>query len=81
MPIVPVALDLGFAEIERTGAAEFGEPIERFALRPEHRVDQMQAATRIGEDMRDEQALIDLVAVFRALLHQRALGRDAVAGR
>ena len=69
------ALDLRLAEIGKAGAAEFAEAVQRLALRLEHRVDQMHAAALVSEDMSEEQALIDLVALLGALLHQRALFR------
>ena len=68
-----LALDLGLAEIDKAAAAKFGEAIQRLTLGLEHRVDEMHTAALVGEDLREEQALIDLVAFLGALLHQRAL--------
>ena len=76
-----LALDFGFTEVGETGLAEFGDPIERLALGLEHRVDQMQAAALVGENLPDEQALLELAALLGALLHQRPLGIDLLAGR
>ena len=73
------ALNLGAAEVEETGAAEFGNPFQRLAPRLEHRVDEMQTAALVGENVGDEQPLIELAAFFRALLHQRPLGGDLLS--
>ena len=70
------ALDLGLAEVGKPAAAEFGEPLQRLALRLEHRVDEMHAAWLVGEDLREEQALIELAAFLGALLHQRPFRVD-----
>ena len=75
------ALDLGLAKIGKAGAAEFAKPVQRLALRLEHRVDQMHAAALVGEDMSEEQALIDLVALLGALLHQRTLFLEPLGRR
>ena len=75
------ALDLRLAEIGKAGAAEFAEAVQRLALGLEHGVDQMHAAALVSEDMSEEQALIDLVALLGALLHQRALFPEPLGRR
>ena len=47
-----LALGLRFAEVGEAALAEFGDPLQRFALRLEHRVDQMHAAALVGEHLR-----------------------------
>ena len=74
-----LALDLGFAEIDKSGLAELGDPLERLAPGLEHRVNEMHAAPLVGENLPDEQALIQLAAFLGALLLKRPLGVDRLA--
>ncbi|MCZ7643349.1 MAG: hypothetical protein M5U33_12570 [Pseudorhodoplanes sp.] len=61
------------AEIDKTAPPEFGEPVLRVALGPQHCVDHVKTALRIGENVRHEQTLVDLAPLFPGLALQRAL--------
>ena len=81
--VTDLALALGgrFAEIGEAALAEFGDPLQRFALGSEHGVNEMHAAAFVGEDLPEEQALIELAAFLGALLLQGPLSLDLLAGR
>ena len=54
--------------------------LERVGLGLGHRVEQMRADPRVGEQVREEHALVDLEALL-VLLEQLALGVDRRPGR
>src|SRR4029077_21172788 len=81
MADLALAFDPGQAEIGKAAAAKFGEFLQRLAFRLEHRLDEMHPAALVGEDLGEEQALIDLVAFLGDLLHQRAFLLDHLGRR
>jgi hypothetical protein len=66
-------------EVDRPRTAELGERRERFGLGLRHRVNQMSAATRVGEYLGEEDALVDLQSPL-VLLREPALGVDLGTG-
>ena len=71
--------DGGGAEVGVPGALVVGLVIERSLRRAQHHVDQVPARVRVGEDVAEQLALRDLVALF-VLLEALALALDHVAG-
>ena len=70
-----LALDLGRAEIESAVTQELGKRLGGFFARQQHRVAEMQAAGRIGEELIAQDALVDLNA-FLLRLAQLRFGGD-----
>ncbi len=66
-------------EVDCPRTAELGERRERLGLGLRHRVQQMGAATRVGEYLGEEDSLIDLQALL-VLLREPVLGVDLGAG-
>ncbi len=64
-------LDADFAEIKRAIRIEFFQRVGGFRPRKEHGVAQMTPGGFIGEDVGEENALVDLDAVFLALQEWR----------
>ena len=69
------ALERRAVERERAAFGEAAALLQRFRPRQQHGVAEMHAARRMREDMRQQQALIDLDAVLVALL-QAVLARQ-----
>lgn len=81
MADIAFALDVCLAQIDRAGLLKFSELLQSLALRLKHGVDEMQAAFRIGEDVRDEKPLVDLEAFLGALLLEGSFAVNALACR
>ena len=67
------AFDAGWPDVESTRALELVERVERLRQRSQHRVHQVQARPRLAQHGGDEDALVDLVALF-VLLGKLTLG-------
>ena len=70
-----LALDPGEAEIELAVAQELGQRLGRFLARQQHGVAEMQAALGVGQELVEQDALVDLAAVLVGLA-QLGFGRD-----
>ena len=81
MPYPALALHPRLAEIDCPGLLKLRKLLDRLPFWPEHGMNEMKATIRIGQNMGDEQALIDLIAFFGALLLMRALRLNTLPGR